>query len=215
MRVLVFPDTHGRRYDLILTQEIENVDKVVFLGDYWDSFDISFKNQFSVMRTIVDFKRSFPDKIELLLGNHDVQYLYTPQYRCTGYQEEPVIPLFMQENKDLFDYAYAYDDYLFCHAGVSQTWLETVLYKYNMHWPNTAESYAELLNWEFQEIFWIGKDHKGSDPIDGPLWIRPQKLVEDQPHGITQVVGHTYSPWGMYFHELHVIDRGIPSVYNI
>lgn len=214
MKTLVFPDTHGRRFDLILAQEIGNVDKVIFLGDYWDSFDIPYAQQLEVFNTILDFKRSFPDKIVLLLGNHDVQYLY-PQYRCSGHQSEPAIPILMKHNKNLFHYAWAYEDYLFSHAGVSQSWLEYVLYKYNISWPYKAGDYEEILNWEFKEIFWIGEENGGSDNLDGPLWIRPGKLVEDLPSGIIQIVGHTYSPWGQYYETLDIIDRGIPSVYNI
>lgn len=40
MRVLVIPDIHQRivKTDSILTAEEGNYDKVVFLGDYFDSF---------------------------------------------------------------------------------------------------------------------------------------------------------------------------------
>jgi predicted phosphodiesterase len=73
MRLLVFGDLHGEsRWQ----QHVENIDRydyVIFMGDYMDSFthlDIELIDNLS---ELINFKAMYPDKVILLLGNHDNQ----------------------------------------------------------------------------------------------------------------------------------------------
>lgn len=57
MKTIVLGDIHGRRVwmDVVNTQTF---DKVVFLGDYVDSFDVSGKDQLENLMDIVAFKKA-------------------------------------------------------------------------------------------------------------------------------------------------------------
>ena len=50
-------------------------DQIVFVGDYVDSFDISNVRILDNLKKILFFKKALPDKVVLLIGNHDIQYL--------------------------------------------------------------------------------------------------------------------------------------------
>jgi len=74
-KIIVLGDTHGRsKWKEVLRKE-PDATKVVFLGDYFDSFDIPFEEQVENFTNILALKKEDPDKIVLLLGNHDFQYL--------------------------------------------------------------------------------------------------------------------------------------------
>lgn len=69
MKTLILGDTHGRGvWEYII--EKEKPDKVVFLGDYFDSFDINFENQMVNFMRIINFKKKFKKDVTLLIGNH-------------------------------------------------------------------------------------------------------------------------------------------------
>ena len=52
-----------------------------------------------------------------------------------------------------------------------------------MHFPG-----GPLLLWE------LTKEHGGTAPFDGPVWIRPEALRASLPPSLTQVVRHTHVP---------------------
>lgn len=75
MKVLVLPDIHGRDFWIQPCSEIENFDKVIFLGDYLDPYnfeDISVPMAIDNFRAIMEFANDNKDKTVLLLGNHKV-----------------------------------------------------------------------------------------------------------------------------------------------
>ena len=49
-------------------------DQIVFVGDYVDSYDLSNVLILDNLKKILLFKKALPDKVVLLLGNHDIQY---------------------------------------------------------------------------------------------------------------------------------------------
>ena len=70
--ILSIGDTHGRGIALQIAKDnIHKVDKIVFIGDYVDSFDISPVIILHNLKEIIEFKKQYPDKVVLLLGNHD------------------------------------------------------------------------------------------------------------------------------------------------
>lgn len=217
MDIIVVPDTHGRPFAYQLSPFIESCDKIVFLGDYFDSFDYTQKQQIEEFEFILDLKRALGSKVELLLGNHDVQYLYPDRYelRCSGFEANPKITALLQDNKDNFSYCFQYKDWLFSHAGVSRSWINLILNKYQIeNFTETAEKVASLLSYGFKEMYWCSKKQGGRNSIDGPLWERPERLVKDLPN-FNQVVGHTYSPYHRVFDKLHVVDTGKISIYSL
>ena len=130
---LILPDTHGRKFWKNAHKNINSFDKVIFLGDYLDPYDfenISVETAIENFKEIIDFKKQNQDKVILLLGNHDMPYYSDIYYgfsswhcRHSTWHHKEIHNLF-EDNKDLFQLAYAYGDILFTHAGVDSEWLE-------------------------------------------------------------------------------------------
>ena len=72
--MLVIPDVHGRKFwKDVVTQYENNVDKIIFLGDYLDPYPdegITRKDAINNFEEIIDYKVNNKDKFVLLLGNH-------------------------------------------------------------------------------------------------------------------------------------------------
>lgn len=132
-KILVLPDIHGRKFWKKPCESINKYDKVIFLGDYLDPYDfekISVRDAIDNFKEIINFKKNNMEKVVLLIGNHDCPY-YSDIYfsfsswhcRHSTWNHKEIHKLF-EDNIDLFQIAYAYDDILFTHAGVDSEWLE-------------------------------------------------------------------------------------------
>ena len=87
-KLIIIPDVHGRTFwEDAVKYSIENNVKIVFLGDYVDSYPHEFiekmqqdptfsheKEVIDVLNRIIDIKHLYPDNIVLLIGNHDCGY---------------------------------------------------------------------------------------------------------------------------------------------
>ena len=103
-------------------------DKIIFVGDYVDSFNVSNVRILHNLKEIIYFVKALGDKAEALLGNHDISYI-VPNQACSGYRPEMKPDLFkiFDENRDLFKMAHQEKDqegkiWLWTHAGVTNEW---------------------------------------------------------------------------------------------
>lgn len=201
MKLLVIGDVHGRNdWEKIVDQEF---DKVIFIGDYFDSWSIPFDVQLTNFQKILDFKASQPDKVILLIGNHDYHYLAFTEDRYSGYQGEhcAVINAFLAEAiaNGQMQMCTVEQDFLFTHAGVTKTWCKSA--GINLNNPNNP---ANPNNLEgsinkcfmytpdfFKFMDFQGADNSGNNIYQSPIWVRPESLLQDKIDGYTQVVGHT------------------------
>lgn len=127
-KILVIPDIHGRRFWVEALNLIDMVDKVVFLGDYLDPYlheEISFDKAVENFKDILSFKMSFPDKVVLLLGNHDMHYYDLDFMDCSrlNYSRREEMHKLYFEFREYFQLAYADGEFLFSHAGIVQPWI--------------------------------------------------------------------------------------------
>ena len=70
MKICVISDIHGSdRWKEIISQEKNNVDKFIFLGDYMDNkdMDITPREQFENLLEIIETREVY--YIDLLIGN--------------------------------------------------------------------------------------------------------------------------------------------------
>jgi predicted MPP superfamily phosphohydrolase len=104
-------------------------DKIIFVGDYVDSFDVSNVEMKKNLEDIIFFKKMLPHKVVLLLGNHDIQYIVPDQW-CSGFRPEMKHDFYdiFYQNLSLFQMAYQAGNTLWTHAGVTEGWLKE-LYK--------------------------------------------------------------------------------------
>lgn len=198
MKIIVIGDIHGRPiWKEIVNQEF---DKVVFLGDYFDTRDnYSAEQQIKNFKDIVSYKEANSEKVVLLLGNHD--FHYTPiakQFgdRYSGYQAgaSHLFSHLLQTHKDLLQAAFYHDGYLFTHAGVTNTWLKRTLGLDSDDELEISVKIDDYINdvWKFSPRYFLfhGNDPYGDSVTSSPIWVRPQSLNEDAYDAI-HVVGHT------------------------
>lgn len=193
MKIAAIGDIHGR---VIWKQIIkkDNFDKIVFVGDYFDSFDVHGEYQINNFINIIEYKTKNPDRVVLLLGNHDYHYLDVNE-RYSGFQsgfQYEIKHLLKTALKDnLIQSCYSYKDILFTHAGITKTWcinnginpdkdIEKQLNDLLIFKPNSFK-------------FKMGANYSqtGDDICQSPIWVRPHSLLKDKVSFCRQVVGHT------------------------
>jgi hypothetical protein len=206
-RTIFLGDTHGRdTWKTILDREV--FDRVVFLGDYFDSFNISGPEQLANFLEIVDFKKKSDIPVIMLVGNHDFHYM--PFFNDTpysGFQSGMLwdFAFALKENMEHLSMAYAFDNILCSHAGISYEWLTRTFGPEHdescENWSSTDLSgLVDLINSYFinkPKVFdFNGWDLYGNDTYQTPIWIRPEALMRvNQDTGLeeqaVQIVGHT------------------------
>jgi hypothetical protein len=147
MKYLIIGDLHGK--DCWKDVNANKYDKVIFLGDYVDHWTLADRLIYQNFKEIIDLKKQHPEVIELLLGNHDVQYLHYPHYLCSGFRPsmQPYLTLLFNENRDLFQVAYQKGDHLISHAGVTNKWYRDFMHLHLVQQiKDENDSVAHLVN---------------------------------------------------------------------
>ena len=193
-QIIVLGDIHGRKEWKTILKKEPNATKVIFLGDYFDSFDVPFETQVENFIDILALKKSDPNKFILLLGNHDFQYLPYVTEHYSGYQAEnknhisALIDSAVEEG--LIKVCYKYNKWIFSHAGITKTWFKNC----NGDIKNIEDSINEMFLIHPNYFFFtegINHSNCGDDVTQSPLWVRPHSLLENRIDGYKQVVGHT------------------------
>ena len=74
MKITAIGDIHGRNIWKDIVEKESDSDKIVFVGDYVDTYDnISPGQQVKNFEEILEFKKTNPNKVTLLLGNHKLK----------------------------------------------------------------------------------------------------------------------------------------------
>jgi UDP-2,3-diacylglucosamine pyrophosphatase LpxH len=193
MKTVILGDTHGRDYWKGIVAS-ESPDRVIFIGDYFDSFDNTAVEQMHNFKEIIDWKQSGQSEVIMLIGNHDYHYMRGVSQYYSGYQSgaRPAIEQLLYDNKQHMQMAYGVNGFLFSHAGVSMDWLK-------IHGYDNESNLVDWINdmWKYKpNVFgFAGRDPYGDSKISSPIWIRPYSLqqanrdtLRDQ---FIQVVGHT------------------------
>jgi hypothetical protein len=201
MRTVVIGDTHGRsNWKLAIHQE--KPDRVIFIGDYFDSFELSGVEQIDNFKQIIKYKEDNPQvEVVMLIGNHDHHYFPEVGYTGTsGYQSgiAPSITQVVDENRHHLQMAYGFGDYLFTHAGVSPVWMDKVFGPDDWSKENIVVDINEMFRYKPRAFDFTGLEPSGDNAIQTPIWIRPRSLMsanKKHPKGLKkdyiQIVGHT------------------------
>jgi len=207
MRTLVLGDTHGKP-NWKLAVDHENPDRVIFIGDYFDSFDISGVEQIQNFKDIIEYKEtSFSNvgtlnehktKVVLLIGNHDLHYFpKVCNTRTSGYQARiaPSIMQVIDENRKHLQMAYQFDDFVFSHAGISIEFLDQVFSVGGWQVETMVDQLNELFKYKPRLFDFNGMDPYGDNTYQTPVWIRPRSLMKANKNilnrRVIQIVGHT------------------------
>lgn len=210
MKTIVLGDTHGRSFWKLITH-LENPDRVIFIGDYFDSFDISGVEQIHNFKEIIEYKEtSFTNagtdeqhktEVILLIGNHDHHYFPEIGYTGTSGFQTKIAPSIMQvvdDNRHHLQMAYQMDEFLFTHAGVSPVFMDAVFGKDGWNQDKVADELNELFKYKPRAFEFNGFEPSGDNLTQTPIWIRPGSLMaanRRDPRALKkkyiQVVGHT------------------------
>jgi predicted MPP superfamily phosphohydrolase len=201
MKTIVLGDTHGRSFwKLAINQD--KPDRVIFIGDYFDSFDISGVEQIDNFKQIIQYKENNPQvEVVMLIGNHDHHYFPEIGYTGTsGYQSgiAPSIIQVIDENRHHLQMAYGFGEYLFTHAGVSPVFMDEVFGKDSWNKETIVPDLNELFRYKPKAFEFNGFDAYGDNKTQTPIWIRPGSLMSaNKKHDkglkkdYIQIVGHT------------------------
>ena len=197
MKTVVIGDVHCHTSWKKVLEQNKDADKVIFLGDYYDTFDTALRAKADDnFNEILDLKRKEPDKYVILLGNHDYHYLLnSSDERYSGfsnnscYSANKILRKAVEEN--LIQVLYIQDKIIFSHAGVSKYWLKEVA---GLNNPDEV-TIEGMLNYPYALSFNFLKGYNsyGDTISQSPIWIRPSSLIKDKLDGFDQIVGHTPS----------------------
>lgn len=189
--IIAIGDIHGRQQ---WKKAISNkmVNKIVFLGDYVDPYDsIEAEELIDNLKEIIEFKKQSPDKVVLLLGNHDMHYIYEDFAKGSRYDKTlaDVITHIFNENRDMFQFAYQEGKTVFTHAGISSDWF------HDDFKGDKNRDIAEQLNNptpdQLRTMFQVGISRWGKDKNGGIFWADKSETDHKPLCGIHQVVGHS------------------------
>jgi DNA repair exonuclease SbcCD nuclease subunit len=202
MKTVVLGDTHGRsNWKLAIYQE-EPIDRIIFIGDYFDSFEFSGVEQINNFKEIIKYKEDNPQvEVVMLIGNHDHHYFPEVGYTGTsGYQNKiaPSITQVIDENRHHLQMAYGFGEYLFTHAGVSPVFMDQVFGENDWSKENVVVDLNELFKYKPRAFDFNGFDAHGDNTTQTPIWIRPRSLMSSNKNykkslkkDYIQIVGHT------------------------
>lgn len=197
MPVIIIGDTHGRpHWKTIIANHPE--DEIIFLGDYFDSKEnYSVAQQIDNFKEILNFTIANPERVTLLLGNHDFHYLPAAGETYSGYQYFSATDIYntikpaIEQN--LLSICVQKGKYIISHAGLTRTWCR----KNHIPLKNPVAATNTLFYIRSEAFrFSTGEmaEPTGDEPEQGPLWVRPYSLSKDYLRGFVQVVGHTQEP---------------------
>ncbi len=199
MKWITIGDIHGRANWKSI--DINQYEKVIFMGDYVDGREEL--DELKNLEEIIDLKLKHPDKVVLLVGNHDLQYHWHSSKRLRIYKEKYALDyhrLFKQNEKH-FQLSYFAHDHIWVHAGITTRWLQymqTIGHDFSEY---NAKGLSAHLNHLFEkgciELYSIGKARGGME-VGGPFWADISELrVSAAP--FHQVVGHNKIDELMHF----------------
>lgn len=199
MRIRVIGDIHGRDCWKQVVEDIDTLDFCIFLGDYVDSYDISDEQIVNNLLDIIEFKKSYEDKVILLLGNHELNYIFPYIGYCSGYRFSisNILQDIYRNNLHLFKLNHnikVYNPetekvdrtYWFSHAGITNKWLKFYGGIFNnneneedlnidfdhLYYPNLCEKINLSINSYryLSQVMSISMHRGGSSFYGGPLW---------------------------------------------
>jgi len=159
--MIVLPDIHGRDFWKDAVKGHEN-ELIIFLGDYTDPYNyegITKEKCLESIKEVIAFKKEHPDNVILLLGNHDLSYIYdrAPQVRYDYLNAGEINKLFIN-NIELFQITYTKEingkRYLFSHSGLMPEW-----YRWHERNEEIAPIELELMPEKINEMFKNDREH--------------------------------------------------------
>jgi flavodoxin len=226
MNIVIVPDTHGR--DFWKKACNTEADKIIFLGDYLDHYpdESTHYHDIANFLEILDFKKKFPEKVILLLGNHDWSYYNEEIYRSEEYwcrhdhKNHDIIHKLFEDNKKLFELYYEIPNFckgikqeklLFTHAGFTNDFFDNMSKTFDT--TSISELCEELFKPENHSslIFWVGYLRGGLNRTGSIIWADVREHGETKNKYLKpyyQIFGHTYCKKEIITDDFAMLDCG-------
>lgn len=166
MKTLAVGDIHTKKW---IIEEVKKLvpkyDAIVFVGDYADDWHKDGLESIETWHELYMLQQEHPDKVKMVLGNHDYIYANKTPTLQSGYNAVTQLAINAPANTYLHEWLLSlpitleHDGITFSHAGVAKGWEGT------------------------NEMSDLWQDNS-------PLWVRPSWGQYEQ---IPQVFGHTPS----------------------
>ena len=191
MQVLVIPDIHLKPYMFRIAEELiekgcaEQAVCLMDIPDDWDK-EYNIESYVETFDVAIAFAKKYPNTL-WVYGNHDLSYIWNE--RESGFSamaawtvQEKLLELKRTLPKgNEIKYIHMIDNVLFCHGGVMDYFVKTMLPSDIYH--NTDQT-IDFINGLHHDSMW--------NDIS-PIWCRPQystgKMYKSDE--ILQIVGHT------------------------
>jgi hypothetical protein len=195
--ILIVPDIHGRNF---WKPALDYKGSIIFLGDYTDPYPqegFTQNDAYQGLIEIVDFKRQNPNRVTLLVGNHEMHY-YNSDYACgrfdyhyfKSYNEI----LAGEETAGLFQLCKQVDKYLFIHAGITKGWYDAHFDELSKLGDTLEEQINNLFKTKIEAFYEASMYRGGYHSAGSPLWADLSEFSEETEHfddTIIQIIGHT------------------------
>lgn len=215
IHTLIVPDVHGRWFwkEPVEKALSESNANIVFLGDYLDPYPhewIDCDMDYHLItidrfKGIIELKKQYPDRITLLLGNHDCTYALGDDIcKCrTDYENRKEIEDLFIENKTLFQIAKEDDingkHFIFSHAGMLRKYFTSFFKGLDWDKINPVDFFNnawEMDNYQVTDKLGIIDKCRGwcmGNKYGSPVWsdIRMWEDVKPEDTFGFNIVGHT------------------------
>ncbi|MDR2287103.1 MAG: metallophosphoesterase [Prevotellaceae bacterium] len=195
--ILIVPDIHGRNF---WKPALDYKGMVIFLGDYTDPYPqegFTQDNAYQNLLKIVDFKKQNPDRVILLVGNHEMHY-YNKNYACGRfdyhYFQSYNAILTGKETAGLFQMCKQIDNYLFIHAGITKGWYDAHRDELSKLGNTLEEQMNNLFVTNINAFYEASMYRGGYHEAGSPLWADATEHFDEKEHfsdTIIQIIGHT------------------------
>lgn len=186
-KILIIPDVHGRDFWIEPVKKVLEDDDyfIVFLGDYLACYPSEWPhrvdyNQIAIERfkEIVKIKKENPEKVVLLIGNHDLSFFNSNICECrTDWKNWDKLNGMYFGNIKFFDLAWETKigdkRYFLSHSGVRKWWFEKWVKDKLFKWDKDELPPAEKFNELFHAAYDDGRnfDLKSTHDLEQALGI--------------------------------------------
>ena len=197
--ILIVPDVHGREF---WYPALDYSGEVIFLGDYVDPYpgeNISEKQAVERFLKIVEFKKQNPDRVTLLIGNHEHHYFrnnFSGGRKMHDERGELMTSILTSdETKPLFQLCKQIGKYLFIHAGITKNWYDRHRKDFDDLGTTLEEKLNALVYSPRTYVFYEASLLRGGiDDTGSPIWAHITEYeTEEVPFDpdMIQIVGHS------------------------
>lgn len=200
MKALFVGDIHNHSYmfnDIKKLDKKYKLDKIIFLGDYVDDWNTNNMQSIDTLYQVVKLKLENPERVELLLGNHEFSYLGKP---CSGhmYYLSEFMEIILKDYIDFFDLYYTIEldnkQYVCTHAGITNAYIYNQL-NGEGNWKLGLERFNTNKLKYIDALSCCNSIRGGIDEYSSFLWAdmneHLQSIKNEQPLIPYQIIGHT------------------------